>query len=257
MASDKEASPGQTSIAGSQKNFMTSLQNDFGTAFAGSQNIINGLTKAMQTSLAAGPSQFGFSAPETTALNTLATTANATAYRNARAAAGASAAAAGGSSYLPSGGQNQIQADLAAKFAENQSNQLLGIQEAGYKQGNENFNNAAKNLEETASLENPTGLASAANQAGNDAFGSATTLFKQKQAASPWSQLGGLAGSLAGAGLNMLVPGAGSLLSAGVGSITKGQQSADVSQGYSNAQDMDSGGGSDQIYANTINTLPH
>ena len=222
MASDKEASPGQTSIAGSQKNFMTSLQNDFGTAFAGSQNIINGLTKAMQTSLAAGPSQFGFSAPETTALNTLATTANATAYRNARAAAGASAAAAGGSSYLPSGGQNQIQADLAAKFAENQSNQLLGIQEAGYKQGNENFNNAAKNLEETASLENPTGLASAANQAGNDAFGSATTLYKQKQAASPWSQLGGLAGSLAGAGLNMLVPGAGSLLSAGVGSITKG-----------------------------------
>jgi hypothetical protein len=206
------ASKGQTDIAASQKNFASSLQADFGTAFAGQQNILNGLTKSLTSTLAGGPSQFGFSEPENTAMKTLATSANSQAYQNAKAAAGeAAAAAGGGGAVLPTGSQGQTQADLALKTAQNQSNSLLGIQEAGYKQGNANYNEAVSGLQGTASLENPNGLASNANSAGNDAFNSATTIQKTNAAASPWAQVGGLVGSLGGAALNAFVPGAGAL----------------------------------------------
>lgn len=233
----KSSTPSQHEIAGSQQNFMSTLQKDFGTAFSGQQNIINGLTKSLQTTLAAGPSQFGFSQPETTALNTLATTQNATNYAQARAAAGAATAAAGGSSVIPAGASAGTQAQIASNAANAQSNAILGIQEQGYKQGNENYKESVSGLEGAASLENPSSIAGQANTAGNDAFSSATTLYKQELAQNPWPAVGGLVGSLAGAGLNLIAPGAGSAL----GSITKKQQGADVSQGYQNADQMDPG----------------
>ena len=239
MANPKGATAAQNQIAGSQQNFMSSLQNDFGTAFSGQQNIISGLTKSLNTTLQAGPSQFGFSQPELTALNTTATTQNAQNYQNARAAAGAAAAATGGAAILPNGSQGQTQAEIASNAANQQSNAILGIQEAGYKQGNANYNESVSGLQGAASLENPNGLAGSANTAGGEAAGTAATIQKENDAANPWTQVGGLVGSLGGAALNAFVPGAGSLL----GTISKGQQSADVSQGWQNAQNMDTGDG--------------
>ena len=249
----KDATGQQKQISGQQQDFMSTLQNDFGTAFAGSQNIINGLTKSLQTTLAAGPNQFGFSAPELAAMNTLATTQNANAYRQARAAAGAAAAASGGGANLPTGALAGTQAALAEKAGEQQSNSLLGIQEAGYKQGTENYENAVKNLQGTASLENPTGLANTANTAGSQAFDSATTLYKQKQAASPWGQLGGLAGSLAGAALNLAVPGAGSSFSTLGKAITSGYSNA---AGMSTADDLSSSLSIEPKQIQTLGNLP-
>jgi hypothetical protein len=230
------ATAAQNQIGGSQQNFMSTLQSDFGTAFSGQQNIISGLTKSLQSTLSAGPSQFGFSAPQTTALNTLATTQNALAAKQARIAAAEAGAAAGGGANLPSGSQSGIQAKIAEDAANQQSNSLLGIQEAGYKQGAENYQNSVKGLEEMANLENPNGLAGSANTSGAEAASTAATIQKENQAASPWAQVGGLVGSLAGAAVGM-IPGASSLK----GTITPGQQSADVSQGYSNAAGMDTG----------------
>jgi hypothetical protein len=176
-------------------------------------------------------------------MNTLATSANSQAYQNAKAAAGeAAAAAGGGGAVLPTGSQGQTQADLALKSAQNQSNSLLGIQEAGYKQGNANYNEAVSGLQGTASLENPNGLASNANSAGNDAFNSATTIQKTNAAASPWAQVGGLVGSLGGAALNAFVPGAGSAMGAlgGISALAKAgnqQLSTDLSGQGSTATD--------------------
>ncbi len=235
-----KASTGQQEqIAGAQQNFMNTLQNDFGTAFAGSQNIINGLTKSLQTTLAAGPSQFGFAPQELAAMNTMATTQTANAYRQARAAAGAAAAASGGGATLPTGATAGVEADLAQKAAEEQSNTLLGIQEAGYKQGAENYQEAVKNLQGTASLEDPSRLAGEATTAGGQAFGSATTLYKQKQAASPWAQIGGLAGSLAGAALNLAVPGAGTALSTLGGAMSRENSGSEASGLNSDAGGLD------------------
>lgn len=206
----KGASNQQQAISNSQQDFMKTLQQDFGKSFSGQQNIINSLTKSLTDTLNAGPSQFGFSTPETTALNTLATTQNAQAYRQAAQVAGERAAASGVSNaQLPTGAAQKPQAELALQAGENKSNQLLGIQEAGYRQGAENYKEAVSGLTSAASLENPSGLASTANSAGNSAFGSATEINKENQAASPWSQVGGLVGSLAGAALNAYLPGAG------------------------------------------------
>lgn len=202
----KGASASQNQIEGSQQSFQNTLMNDFGTAFSGQQNIINGLTTSFNKTLAAGPSQFGFSTPETTALNTQATSGVASAYQNARAAAGEAAAASGGSSMLPSGAASQNQAQAAQAAAQSQSNALLGIQEAGYKQGNANYNEAAAGLQGAAGLENPNGLASNANTAGSDAASTASTIQKENAAASPWAQVGGLVGSLGGAAISAFVP---------------------------------------------------
>lgn len=203
------ASAAQNQIGASQQSFMNTLQGDFGTAFSGQQNIINGLTKSLTSTLNAGPSQYGFSAGETGALNTLATTQNATNYNFAKQAAGESAAAqGGGTSVLPNGSQGQQQAGIAESAAQTQSNNLLGIQEAGYKQGNQNYNEAVGGLTSAAGLENPNGLAGSANNAGEAAASTAGTIQKENAAASPWAQVGGLVGSLGGA--------AGKALTAGV-----------------------------------------
>jgi hypothetical protein len=196
----KGANASQTNLANQQTNFATTLQNDFGTAFAGQQNILQGLTKSMNNTLAAGPSQFGFSAPETSALNTTATSGISQSYQNQRAAAGeAAAAAGGGGAVLPTGSQGQTQAELASQAAQSTSNALLGIQEAGYKQGSANYDKAVSGLSTVASLENPSGLASNADSASNSAFNMQTQVKKENDAANPWGQIGGLAGSLAGA----------------------------------------------------------
>ena len=219
----KGASAQQNQISQSQQSFMNTLQQDFGTAFAGQQNILSGLTKSLTSTLNAGPSQFGFSAPEVSALNSLAIQSNATAYENARAAAGAASAAAGGGANLPTGAAAATQAQLAQNAAVNQSNALLGIQEAGFKQGAENYKESVSGLSTVAGLENPSGLAGQATNAGDAAMNSATTIQKANAAASPWAQVGGLVGSLAGAALNF-VPGAGAASSVigSVGNIGKG-----------------------------------
>jgi hypothetical protein len=248
----KSSTPGQQQIAGSQHQFMDTLQSDFGTAFSGQQNIISGLTKSLQTTLAAGPSQYGFSAPQTTALDTLATTQNATNYAQAKAAAAQASAAAGGSSILPTGAAAGTQAQIASNAANAQSNAILGIQEKGYEQGNANYQSAVKNLQGTAGLENPSGLAGEANTAGNDAFGSATTLFKQELAANPLPQVGGLVGSLAGAAVNAFAPGVGSILTSGLsGSGTTGSLNSQFQSAQNSATpgyEPPSGFGDNSIY---------
>ncbi len=207
----KGATDQQTNIAGSQQSFTDTLQKDFGTAFEGQQNILNGLQKSYQQTLAGGPSQFGFNPGETSALNTLATTQNSVALRQAKAAAGQAAAAAGGNAVLPTGAAGGTQAEISQRASENLSNNLLGIQEAGYKTGREQYDKAASGLQNVAQLNDPARLAATANQAGEGAFQSATQIQKANDAANPWNMVGGLVGSLGGAALNTFLPGAGSI----------------------------------------------
>lgn len=228
------ASAAQNQIGASQQGFMSTLQGDFGTSFAGQQNILNGLTKSLTTTLNAGPSQYGFSQPENTALNTLATTQNAQNYQNARAAAGAAGAAQGGGAILPSGSQGQTQAELASNAANAQSNTTLGIQEAGYRQGNANYNAAVSGLQGTAGLENPTGLAGQANTASGEAANTAATIQKENAAASPWAQASGLIGALGGAAISGLTGGLGGAAMGALGSL----KSFASSTGASNAANM-------------------
>lgn len=218
------ATAAETQTGQSQYDFMQQLQKDFGTSFAGQQNIINGLTKSAQSIVAGGPSQFGFSAPELAALKSQAINANAIAARNAMTVAAQQAAAQGGGANLPAGAQGARQAQIGLQAGENLSNNLLGIQEAGYQAGRQNYQDAERTMEAAGQLENPSVYASQANNAGAEAFSSAKTIQEQNQAASPWGQVGGLVGSLAGTALNMVAPGAGTALGKLGGFVSRGNQ---------------------------------
>lgn len=212
-----------TNISQSQQNFMNTLQKDFGTAFQGQQNILNTLSKSLTSIVQGGPSQYGFSPEETSALNTLATTGTAQQYENAKQAAGAAAAAAGGGNVvLPSSAAAQQQADIAQQAAQTSSSQLLGIKEAGYQQGNKNFQDAIRGLTGVASVENPTGVAGQANEAGRGASSTATTVQKMNNAASPWNVVGGILGGVAGTAADAFTGGLSGAIGGGISSVLNG-----------------------------------
>lgn len=216
-----------TNIGQSQQDFMNTLQKDFGTAFQGQQNILNNLTNSLTSIVQGGPSQYGYSQAETNALNTLATTGTAQQYENAKQAAGeAAAAAGGGNTVLPSSAAAQQQANIAQQAASATSNELLGIKQSGYQQGNQNFQDAIKSLTGVASVENPTGFASAANTAGSNASKTAETVQQMNNAASPWNVIGGVLGgvssSLLGAAIGGATGGASTGISSLMGGVSKG-----------------------------------
>ena len=223
----KGASQQQQQILNSQQGFMKTLQGDFGTAFQGQQNILNSLTSALQPILQAGPSQFGFSAPENAALNTLATSGTAAQTRNAQQAAGEQAASlGGGNSVLPTNAAAQTQAGIAQAGAQQESNQLLGIKQAGYQQGNTNFWNSVGATNSAGQLENPGTYAGSANTAGSDAASNAGQIQQMNNAASPWNVVGGILGGVAqtalGAGMGALTGGMSSALPGLLGGLGSG-----------------------------------
>jgi hypothetical protein len=205
----------QQQIAAQQQQFYTTMTQDYATQFAGQQNILKSLQNSFDPVLQAGINQYGFSAPETAALQSQATQGTAAQYANASRALNEGIAARGGTSFIPSGGVQQMQASVANAAAAQESNQLLGIQQAGYAQGTQNYLAAANALGNAAGMMNPTGYATAANNSGNAAYSSAYA--NQQMQNQEWSQIGGIVG---GAAMNILAPGLGtfSMMNGGGGS---------------------------------------
>lgn len=186
----------ESAIASEQQSFYETLQSNYDQMFAGQQQILQSLQNTFAPILAAGPNQYGFSPAENSALNSQATNQTASNYQAAATAVGAQdAAQGGGNQFLPAGGNTQRQQQVANAAAQQESNQQLGITEAGYQQGRANFQTAASALGSTAAMMNPTSYASAANSAGTSAFSSANTIWQQKQAM--WNFLGGILGGAA------------------------------------------------------------
>lgn len=205
LALCKGASSSENSINQQQQQFQNTLQSDYGQQFANQSNILSSLTNSLSPTVAAGPNQFGYSTAQTNALNSTAIQGTAQAYNNAqKALQNQQAAQGGGNMQLPSGVASQNNATLASQGANQESSQLLGIQNAGYQQGNANYNNAVSALGGVSSQYNPTGYASATTGAGSAAFGGASTIQQQNAASSPWSTIGGLLGGAAGSFLGPL-----------------------------------------------------
>jgi len=195
----KGASAEEKANAQAQADLAHTLQQDFATTFANQQNILAGLSKQLSPIVNAGPSQFGYSTAQTNALNTLASSGTAQQYQNAKRAVGeAQAAAGGGNALLPTGTNQQTMADLASAGAQQESNELLSIQNAGWNQGNQNYNRAVSDLLSTSGQFNPTGYASEAGSANSSAFNMSKTIADQNNAASPWNAIGGALGGIAG-----------------------------------------------------------
>lgn len=200
----------QTSIAGQQQQFYSTLQNAFQTQFAGQQNILNSLQKSFAPVLAAGINQYGFSGAEDTAMRSQATSGTAQQYQNAaRATNQALATQGGGNSFLPTGGAAQLRAQTANAAAGQQSAEQLGITQAGYQQGRSNYLAAAQGLGGVAQQMDPTAYSGQANSAGTAAYDSAHT--NATQSAQGWMQVGKLVGGLAGTALGAAATGGASL----------------------------------------------
>lgn len=204
------ASSSEKAIANQQQQFFGSLQQSYQTTFAGQQNILNSLNQAMQPILAGGINQYGFSPQEDTALRTQASAGTAAQYQNAARTTGEQlAAAGGGNTFMPSGVQSKIASQEALAAAQQESSQQLGITQAGYEQGRQNFLTAASGMQQNAAMLNPTGYAGQATGAGNAAFGSQAQIWQQNQESSPWNIVGGVLGGALQAGIGAFTGGIG------------------------------------------------
>lgn len=192
------ASKTDKQLAQNESQFTNQLQSNYTSQFQGQKAILGQLSAAFEPIVAKGPSQYGFAPAEDSALRTQATEGTAQQYQNAKQATGeALASAGGGNSVLPTGTAAGLQANNAVAAAGQESQQLLGITNAGYQQGNQNFNNAAAGLSGVASQMQPLGYAGAATSASGQAFSEADTVNQEEQAAKQqmWSTIGGIAGA--------------------------------------------------------------
>jgi len=197
LALCKGSDAAQNNLANQQSQFYSTLSNDYNTQFQNQGNILSSLNNALSPTVAAGPNQFGYSPAQVNALNSTAIQGTAQSYNQAqKALQNQEAAQGGGNMQLPSGVAEQNNATLASQGANQKSSELLGIQNAGFAQGNQNYNSAIGQLGGVAGMYNPTGYAGSANGAGSSADSEANLIQQENQAASPMGILGGVLGGI-------------------------------------------------------------
>jgi hypothetical protein len=202
----KGPSSSQTSIAAGQQGFANTLTQDYGTTFANQASTLKNLTNSLTSTVNGGPGQYGFGAQEDKALRTQSDTGTAGAYQAAKQATGEGiAAAGGGNAVIPQGVTSELNSQNANAAAATQSNQQLGITNAGYQQGNANYNNAISGLSQVSSIENPNATAGQATSAGNAAYGSAQANQQMANQSNPWNIASGILGGAASAAVGGLM----------------------------------------------------
>lgn len=193
-----KASSQETAIAGQQSNFFNTLLSDYNQQFGNQSAILKQMTNAFSPIVAAGPNQQGFSPSELATLNTTAINSTGAEYQKAAGAARGALAGRGDDSGLTSGVDASIQGNIAAQAAGKESSNLLGIDEANYAQGRQNFFAASSALGSAAGMMNPTAYAGEAGGAGANAFGEANTMAQQNDT---FGQVAGILGGAASAWL--------------------------------------------------------
>jgi hypothetical protein len=222
------ATAAQNSAQAAQASAYTQMTQQASQVFGSSSQVFNQLQSTFAPTVAAGPSQQGFSAQEVSNLDSEAVTQGGVAARNAQQAAGESIAAQGGGNEaaLQNGTNAGVKANIDVSAAENTANNLATITQANYNQGNQNYNNAVAGLAGSTNVFNPASTAgNAATGAGTASANTANQIASQDQS---WVQavtgaLGGVAGSFASGGLGKLIgtgSGSGSGGSGGSGNVT-------------------------------------
>lgn len=219
----KGASDDQKELNDNQKKFYSTLSDNYNQQFANQSNILQSLNNVLAPVVAAGPSQYGYSKDQTNALNSEALQGTAQQYQNAqKSLQNQQAARGGGTMYLPSGVDAQNNAALASSGANQISSQLLNIKNAGYQQGNQNYNNAVSAMGGVANTYNPLGYSGSVTGAGSAAANEANVIQQANAAASPWGAIGGLLGGVAGSFAGPLGASLGSKLSGSLGGMKGG-----------------------------------
>lgn len=197
-------SSAQKNLETEEAQFYQAQTQAYQAAYANFSEISGALNAQFAPILAKGPNQFGFSDAETQVLNTQAQQGTGVEYNKAEQALQEDIAAEGGPSSsttnIQSGQAGQLKEELASGAASEESQEELGIQEAGYEQGYQEYEGAVRGEEEVAAGWNPNNFASSATSAAGAANNEANAIAQEQN--SVWTgvigALGGIAGSAAG-----------------------------------------------------------
>lgn len=203
------ATSAQNTVQAAQASAYTQMTQQASQVFGSSSQVFNQLQSTFAPTVAAGPSQQGFSAQEVGNLNSEAVTQGGVAARNAQQAAGESIAAQGGGNEaaLQNGTNAGVKANIDVSAAENTANNLATITQNNYTQGNANYNAAVQGLAGSTNVYNAsTSAGSAATGAGVASANTANQIATQNNS---WMQavsgaLGAVGGSFASGGLSAL-----------------------------------------------------
>ena len=195
-----------------ESSFMQDYADAFNQRQAGQTQLLNSINATLQPTLQAGPNQQGFSAPELSAYDTQALDTTGANYANAERALQTNQSAAGDST-VESGVQQQQKGALASEAAGTTSNEELGITEANYAQGRQNYENAVQGEDTVAQLENPTAYGNLTNTANSTEFNEASQINQQSN-----QEEADIAGGLVSLGGDVLTGGASGIL----GGLMKG-----------------------------------
>lgn len=226
---EKAAQAQQAQTAALQQDYMKQYMAIFQQQFAKQDVVLKDINSQLQPILDKGINQQGFSKEEVSALNSQALNTTGANYANAARALG-TAQAAGSTSTIESGVQQQQRAALASSAAAQTGSEELGITEANYAQGRQNYLTALSGEQSLAAAYNPQsygGLNVSAGQsatAGNQAaFNEAHTI---NQESNQWEAdiMGGVM-----AGVGMVSGGLGNLDK--TGGSTGGEQAMNFLSG--------------------------
>lgn len=217
----------QTSTQSAYQTAVTNAQSVFGS----SSTVFKDLMGTFAPTVAAGPSQNGFSGQTLSNLNSEAITQTGQEAKNEKAAVGNAEAATAPTSNLPSGGQIGSDLSLAENAGNQTASELSQIQLADEQQGNANYKTAVAGLESAPGVFSPaTGATEAATASGNTAGNAVNSVAQANQ--SPWQIAAGALGGIAGAATGGIIKNFGSgSASQGTGSSGGGQTLAQANSG--------------------------
>jgi hypothetical protein len=212
-------------LQGKSESFASMLQANYGLLFGAQKGVLDAINRSLSPTLAAGPSQQGFAAPQLAAMQTGAINAAGAAARAARQAVANFGAGRGSSSGLESGVQKQLEASVASSSANQLATAENRITQANYEQGNANYWRAQGGMEALAQGYSPNAAETGAISENQAAFSQAHEINEERNQMAQ-TIAGGLTG-LAGKALSFATGGianlgAGESFGEGVGDFFKG-----------------------------------
>lgn len=194
------ASDAQKDTQKQQSAFFQTMMSQAQTIFGGSSAVFQDLVKTFAPTVAKGPNQEGFSAPELAAMKSGAITNVGHAYKNAaQAVRQGSAAYGGGNESLPGGADIGRNLSVANEGAAETAGSLNQIDQANWATGRQNYQFAAQSLAGAPNVFNAaTSAGTAASGAGQDAADTANKIAAQNAQNNSW--INGAIGSLVGVG---------------------------------------------------------
>jgi len=222
---EKDQAAATADLAKRQSAFYDVMTKSYQQMFAGQTAILQTLQKTFDPIIAAGPSQYGLSRAEDTAMRTMASEGTAQSYKMAKQAVAEQQGAQSGDAFIPKGADTQVRAQLASAAAGQEAQQQTAITKYGYEIGRDKYWKAAEGLGGVAKMYDPTGYAGESSRSGQvagstagESFGQQKTIYEQNKASSPWNIVGGVLGGA----LNAFTGGAAGVIGKTVGGLLGG-----------------------------------